>query len=177
LSALGLSGSSGELIAVLREELNRKEALALSWRDDGANVHIRYRAALSTPWVQFHVQSTQAGEGGATYDTTNFTESTEIDCRASRVQDDTLPSLTDDDYYVWLIPVQKDSAGTVKYDGEGGLPDFKVFAHIRPESASAADLAAHTSDTANPHEVTAAQLGFDVIFVEDEEGYLASEEA
>jgi hypothetical protein len=117
-----------QLVATINSELLRREPILMGWINDATDINIRFRAALVTPWVQVHVQTDQAGEGGADYDTTNYKSSTEIDCRAERVQDVTIPFSSGVKYYVWLVPKQQDGADTkVMYDGEGGRPDNKVF--------------------------------------------------
>jgi len=116
------------LVEILNAELFRKEPTILGFRDDGTTLHVRFRAALATPWVQVHVQSTQAGEGGGTYSTTLFTSSTEVDCRANRIQDRTITRVGGVTFYVWLIPVQYDAAGTkVLYNGVGGVSDGMAY--------------------------------------------------
>jgi len=120
-----------ELIATINAEFLRREPLIVGWLYDGTDLHVRFRAALATPWVQVHVQSTQGGEGGATYDTTNYTSTTETDCRSDRLQDVTVTSLLTGRYFVFLVPVQYDAAGTkILYDGEGGNPDNMAFMDI-----------------------------------------------
>jgi hypothetical protein len=113
------------LVRLLNEELLRREPMVLGFRQDATKVYVRYRAPLSAPWVQVHVQSTQAGEGGTTaYDASNYTSTTEVDCRAARVQDVEVVFVAASTYAVFLIPVQYDGAGTkVLYNGVGGLPD------------------------------------------------------
>ena len=116
------------LVGFLNGEFGRLEPMILGVRHDGTDLHLRFRAALATPWVQVHVQSTDAGEGGAAYDAANYTSSTEVDCRTSRIQNVTVTDLYGTRYYVWLIPVLYDGAGTkILYDGEGTSPDNMVF--------------------------------------------------
>ena len=120
-----------QFVGRLNAEYLRREPTLLGWRHDGTDLHLRFRAAYSTPWVQVHVQSTESGEGGGTYDTVNYTSTTEVDCRADRVQDIDVPDLPYGRYYIFLVPVQEDGAGTkVLFDGEGGNPDNMAFADI-----------------------------------------------
>lgn len=124
-----------QLIALLREEMNRKEPLIIGWRHDGTNLHVRFRAPLLVPWVQVHVQSDGAGQGGfGGYDPDNSVSSTETDCRSDRVQDVTLADLPYSRYHVYLVPVQYDGASTpvkVLYNGESGQgADHMVFIDI-----------------------------------------------
>ncbi len=110
--------------AFLFEEMNRKEPIILGVRDDGSDLTIRFRAALLTPWVRIHVQDEA---DGSAYDPDNFDVGlSELrDCRTNRVQDFVIPSAA---YTVYLIPVQKDGAGTlIYYDGEDGRPDAMAF--------------------------------------------------
>lgn len=120
-----------ELIAKLNAEFLRREPMLLGWRHDGTDLYLRFRAAYATPWVQAHVQSTDPGEGGATYDTTNYTSTTEVDCRADRVQEIDVPDLPAGRYYIFLVPVQYDGAGTkVLFDGVSGNPDNMAFVDL-----------------------------------------------
>jgi len=121
------------LAFILNSEVARREPLILGMRHDGTNLHVRFRAALSTPWVQVHVQSTAAGEGGGTYDASNYTTSTEVDCRDTRVKDVTVLAVYATRYYVWLVPIQYDGAVTplkILYNGVGVNPDNMAFADI-----------------------------------------------
>lgn len=94
----------------------------------GGDVSIRYRASLATNYVQVHVQSTAVGEGGASYDASNFTSSVRVDCLENRQQDVVISRNGTDIYYLWLIPVFKDGDGTfVKYDGVDSPDDFMAF--------------------------------------------------
>jgi len=115
----------------LNAELANLQPILLGIRHDGTTLHIRYRAAIMSPWVQEHIQNTAAGNGGGTYDSTNYVSSTTVDCRGNRVQDITITDIPEERHYVWLVPVQEDGAGTaVKYDGEGGRPDYMVYVDI-----------------------------------------------
>lgn len=102
----------------------------LGFRHVTTSLYLRFRAAPSVQWIQVHVQSTAAGEGGvAAYDSANSTSSTLVDCREARTQDVTISALDPaENYVVFLVPVQYDGAGTkVLYDGEGGRPDNMSF--------------------------------------------------
>ena len=118
-----------EATFLLNAELGRREPLILGFRHDGTNWHIRFRAALNSPWVQVHVQN--AGNGGlVAYDSANFVSSTEVDCRADRLQDIEPP---DGRHLVFLIPVDYDGAGTkILFDGEGDSPDFMSYQDLIP---------------------------------------------
>ena len=115
--------------AILNAFLLRRDVDVLGWRYDGTDLFLRFRAPPTVGWVQVHVQSTSAGEGGVTaYDPANYESSTEVDCRASAVQDVTVTLTGGERHAVWLIPVQYDAAGTkVLYDGEGASPDNMSF--------------------------------------------------
>jgi hypothetical protein len=139
----GASPELREIINVLREELLwRREPTLLGYRHDGTTLHLRFRAALSTPWVQVHVQSTAAdeaaageigtvwadntwatdswaddtwgdvSEGGSEYDPDNYQSTTLVDCREDRVQDVTVTDVPEERVVVYLIPVQYDGADT-----------------------------------------------------------------
>jgi hypothetical protein len=114
-----------QLVGLLNAEFMRREPTVVGFWQDATKIYVRFRAALATSWVQVHVQSTQAGEGGTTaYDDTNYTSTTEVDCRADRLQDIDVTFVAASTYVVFLIPVQDDGAGTkVLYDGQGGRPD------------------------------------------------------
>jgi len=112
-------------VSILNAELTRREPEILGVSDDGTTFTVRFRAPLSCGWVQVHVQSTAAGEGGiSAYDDTNYTSTTLVDCRADRLQDVTVTLVAAVQNIVYLIPVQYDAAGTkVLFDGEGTSPD------------------------------------------------------
>lgn len=119
------------IVAMLNVAVYPKEPEILGLRHDGTNLHLRFRPMRDIPWVRVHVQSTVAGEGGGTYDASNFTTSTEVECRNVNYKDVVIPDLPTDRYYVWLIPVQKDAAGTVVlYNGVGTSPDHMAFAQL-----------------------------------------------
>jgi len=114
-----------ELVRTVNAELLRKEPTLVGFIDDGANLLVRFRAPLSVGWVQAHVQSTDVGKGGMTYDPAAYESTTLVDCRAERLQDITVVTAPTIRYAIFLIPVQYDAAGTkVLYDGEGGRPDY-----------------------------------------------------
>lgn len=80
------------------------------------DVVLRFRASEATNFVQVHVQKT--GTGGATYNTSTYVSSTLVDCRSDRRQSVAVARDGTNDYYVWLIPVFTDAAGSVvKMDG------------------------------------------------------------
>jgi len=118
-----------ELVATINAEFLRREPLLIGSRYDGTDWQLRFRASLAALWVQVHVQSTEAGEGGVTYDAGNFRSSTEVDCRSDRLQDVTVSGLLEwHQYVVWLVPVQYDGAGVkILYDGVDGRPDNMAF--------------------------------------------------
>lgn len=109
------------------DELQR--VVSFSYRVNGTSGYVRWEASRATNFVQFHVQHDGVGGGGSTYDPATFVESTEVDCRSARIQDDTVTLNGTDRYYVWLIPVFKDPhAGTAyKYDGQSSRPDAMVY--------------------------------------------------
>lgn len=140
-----------EVWAILNEELNLKEPMLMGYRHDGVNLHLQFRAAYGCPWTQVHVQSTgektvAAGEigsvwadgswesgswedgswantdyGGATYNPLLYLSSTEVDCRANRTQSVQVVDVPEERHVVFLIPVQKDGAGTkTLYNGVDG---------------------------------------------------------
>ena len=120
-----------ELVKILNAELLRKEPTIIGFRHDGVNLHVRFRAALATPFVQLHIQSTAAGAGGSAYDPDNYTSSTEVDCRADRLQDASVADLPDGRFVFWLVPIQKDADGnTIKFDGQGGRADHVSFVPV-----------------------------------------------
>lgn len=117
-----------EVTAILNEESLRREPLILGWRDDGSNLHLRFRSALSTGWVQVHVQSTDADGGGPDYNPAQYVSSTLYECRATRLQDVVVPDLPSGWYTIYLVPVQFDAVGTkILFDGQSGRPDNMAF--------------------------------------------------
>ncbi|HUT13285.1 MAG TPA: hypothetical protein VMY42_22550 [Thermoguttaceae bacterium] len=136
-----------EVVSILNAELTRREPEILGVSDDGTTFTVRFRAPLSCGWVQAHVQSTAAGEGGiSAYDDTNYTSTTLVDCRADRLQDVTVTLVAAVQNIVYLIPVQYDAAGTkVLYDGEGGRPDNMAWANTIGVYAGAGLVVAHVS--------------------------------
>jgi len=89
---------------------------------DSASVTIRSLASQATDFVQLHVQTDAAGEGGSTYDTVNYTSTARVDCRAARQQDHVVANDQAGNTYVWLIPVflEGDQTTYTKYDGVDG---------------------------------------------------------
>lgn len=127
-----------EIRAILNAVLLRREPIVLGVRNDGANLHIRFRAALNTPWVQFHVQTDTSGEGGSSYDPDNYKSTTLVDCRSNRLQDVSTGDIPPDRHYIWLIPVQEDGEDNkILFDGEGVNPDNMVFVDDRPPNVQA----------------------------------------
>lgn len=128
---LPISGVSPELFSqrgLLNSVLLRREIDVLGWRWDGTDSKLRFRAPFEVTHVQVHVQNSSTG-GIVAYVPGTSVSSTEVDCRASKVQDVTItaPSTTLR-YVVFLIPVQYDAAGTkVLYDGQSGRPDNMSF--------------------------------------------------
>lgn len=120
------------LAGIVREGVSQREAHIVGSRLSGTTWTVRFVAALSTPYVQVHVQSTATGEGGiAAYDDTNYTSSTEVDCRASRLQTVTVTVTASEDYVVFMVPKQVSGDGTkILYNGEGGRPDSMTFAMV-----------------------------------------------
>ncbi len=119
------------LVTLLNAEFVRKEPTLVGWRHDATNLHIRFRAPIWVSWVQVHIQTTNAGEGQGTYDAANYASSTEVDCRADRLQDVSIVDQPYQRFYVWLIPVEYDASATkVLYDGQGGRPDYMSFVDI-----------------------------------------------
>ena len=136
------------VVDVLNAQLGRLEPDIVAWRDDGTNVHLRFRAPGESPFVVCHVQSSATGKGGATYSTTDYVSSTEVDCRASRVQDVSLIHFAHGVYTIFLIPVQYDAAGTrILYDGVNA-PDRMVWVTCAdpagPSGLTASDIGAGT---------------------------------
>lgn len=85
----------------------------------GGTVTVRSLASRATEFVQLHIQSDAGGEGGATYDPTNFTSSARVDCRQNRQQDHSIARGGGVHYYVWIIPVFEHEPGSfTKYDGD-----------------------------------------------------------
>lgn len=131
----------------LNSELLLKAAQIVGVIHDGTNFQVRFRTAFSVTTYQIHVQSTSAGEGGATYDPDNYESSTERYCGEERFQDVTIASVADVTHYLFLIPVGDDGLGTtVLYDGEDG-PDVMAFIEL---GRSSTDLAAHEATTSSP---------------------------
>lgn len=127
LKQLGASWEYQQRVQIIGVSGHAIGADAEGYITSGGTVTVRVRASRATLYVQEHVQTDAAGEGGATYDTSNFKSSTEIDCRADRQQDRTITRGTGDHYYVWYIPVFKDGAGnTTKFDGVDG-EDLMAF--------------------------------------------------
>lgn len=87
----------------------------------GSDVTVRWVAGSRTDWVQVHIQSDGVGKGGDVYSTTNYVSTAEVDCRESRWQTTTVSRNSSNEYYIFLIPVFKNFAGTItKFDGVDG---------------------------------------------------------
>jgi hypothetical protein len=120
-----------QVAALLNALLDQIEPTFVGWRNDGTNLNVRFRAAIGTPYVRIHVQDTDPGKGGGTFDPVNFVSEVDQDCRAGGLQDVTLAELPYGRYWVWLIPVQIDGAGAKLYfDGQSGRPDRMAFIDI-----------------------------------------------
>lgn len=104
---------------IVNTELSLLEPVIVGFRQDSTKIYIRCQAPLAAPWLQIHVQSSQAGEGNTSaYNATTYKSSTEVDCRATRLQDVEVTFVAGSTYVVFVIPVQYDGAGTkVLYDG------------------------------------------------------------
>ena len=125
-----------ELVALLNEAAFRKEPDILGVVYDGVNLDVRFRAAIDTPYVRVHIQSSVVGEGGVNYDPSNYMTSTVVDCRTSRVQDIEFVADPLVGYVVFLIPIQVDGAGAqVLYDGQSGRPDAVAYVSPWPVTA------------------------------------------
>lgn len=108
----------------------RVEILGITGQNTaGGDVIVRFRASRDTVYVQVHVQTDAVGEGGATYDPSNFHSSERVDCLEDRQQDYTIERGGGDHYWVWLIPVMLDGDGStfVKFDGQDSDDDFMAF--------------------------------------------------
>ena len=103
---------------------NQQRVQVMGQKDTGAgtDVNIRFMASRATQWVQVHVQSTATSKGGATYSTSNYISTTRVDCRSNRQQDQTIARTGSHRYYLWLIPVFLEGAGSTytKFDGTTG---------------------------------------------------------
>jgi hypothetical protein len=119
-----------KLVSVLNANFLVREPEVLGFRQDTTKIYVRYRAPFAVGWIQVHVQSTQPGEGGTTaYDASNYTSTTEVDCRLDRIQDVSVTFVASSTYVVFLIPVQYDANGNkVLYDGTGGVDDRMSYA-------------------------------------------------
>jgi hypothetical protein len=112
------------LVGYLNAELGRREPTIVGVGSDGVTLRVRFRAPLGVEKVQVHVQSSDAGEGGMTYDPNFYVSSDLVDCRADRLQDRIIPVTAGTGYVVFLVPWAKDGAGnTVLFDGQNGRPD------------------------------------------------------
>lgn len=120
------------LAGIVREVTSRREARILGSRLSGTTWDIRFLAALASPYVQVHVQSTVGGEGGiADYDPANYTSSNKVDCREDRLQDVEVTVAPSESYVVFLVPIQESGDGTeVKFDGQSSRPDNMSFAMV-----------------------------------------------
>ena len=96
----------------------------------GATVTIRTLASRATVFMQLHVQTDAAMEGGATYSAVNYLSSVQVDLREARQQDHTVARDGVKAYWVFLIPVFLEGDGTfTKMDGVDGA-DMMAFADL-----------------------------------------------
>lgn len=98
-------------------------------RADGTTSHVRFRPTRAIHVIQYHVQSTAAGEGGATYDPASYTSTEEVECNAidNRVVDRDVTRDGASQYFVFLIPIIEQADGTTLLcDGVSG-PDLMSF--------------------------------------------------
>ena len=100
-----------------------QRVMILGYRVNGTAGYVRFLASAFTNTVQFHVQHTGAGGGGATYNSATYVSSVAVDCRSNRQQDKTVTLNGIDHYYVWLIPVQEG----VQLNGASGKPDQMAY--------------------------------------------------
>ncbi|MFH0980742.1 MAG: hypothetical protein V2A79_04295, partial [Planctomycetota bacterium] len=115
-----------EMVSQINAELVRKEPLIIGVVYTGTDLVVRFRAPYGVGWVQCQVQSSAVGGGGMTYDPATYVSTALVDCRADRLQDQTIAVTAGLRYAVFLVPVQYDGAvppTKVMYDGEGGRPD------------------------------------------------------
>ena len=119
-----------ELVLVLNAELMERQPQIVGWRHDGTNLHLRVKTAINVSWLQIHVQSTESGKGGPTYDASNFVSSTLRDCRADRVVDVSVPDLPAGRYVIWAIPVDYNTDGTKILFNGVSADDKMAFADI-----------------------------------------------
>lgn len=133
---LGAPPEYRRLLGMLNEEFLRLEPVIIGWRDDGVSFFLRFRSAFQTPWVQVHVQGTGLNQGGATYSPANFVTSTQVDCRADRIQDVTITIAGA--MWIFLVPVQYDGAGVkILYDGQSGRPNKMGFIEVGTQRVGA----------------------------------------
>lgn len=119
-----------ELALILNAELMEREPQIIGSRHDGTNLHLRVKTSINVSWLQIHIQSTESGKGGPTYDASNYVSSTLTDCRASRVVDVSVPDLPAGRYVIWAIPVDYNTSGTkILFDGVSA-DDKMAFADI-----------------------------------------------
>ncbi len=110
----------------------RVEILGVTGIGTGS-VTVRSKNSEATVFLQLHIQTDQAGEGGATYSASTFRSSVRVDCRAARQQDHPVTRDLGETVYVWIIPVflQGDQTTYTIYDGVDG-EDRMVFIEIGP---------------------------------------------
>lgn len=116
-----------QLALAVRAEILQREPIIIGHRDDGTNMHLRYRASLGSTHVKVHVQGAGVGEGGGTYNPDDFITSVTVDCRESRAQD---VEMTSGHYWIWLIPMHVDAIGSILYNGLNGAPDNMAFIEL-----------------------------------------------
>lgn len=126
---IGLAGATDPIVNAMVRILNvhfdeQHHVLVLGHKDTGTgtDVSVRFLASRVTEYVQVHVQSDAAGNGGAAYDASNYVSSSRTDCREDRQQDVTISRNGTDRYYLFLIPtfLQGDRSTYTKFDGVDG---------------------------------------------------------
>ena len=101
-----------------------------------ASVTVRSLASRATLYVQLHIQSSAAGEGGATYDVSNYKSTARVDVRSARQTDHTVAREVDEWTYVWIVPVFEETDGSfLKYDGADG-DDQMAFIEFPPDAGT-----------------------------------------
>ena len=113
-------------LASIADNQQRVEILGQKDTGTGTDVDVRFRASRATLYVQVHVQSDAVGKGGADYDAANFMSSSRVDCRSSRLQDQTISRNGTDQYFLFLIPVflEGDRTTYTKFDGVDGADEM-----------------------------------------------------
>ena len=118
-----------QLVQVLeshRDELFRIQSVCQ--RREGNYVHVRFEPARSVVFVLWQVQS--SAEGGADYDPETYVTREIVDCREDRIIDRTVVLDGLNDYYAWVIPVERRLDTEIVYDGEEDRPDYAMFMSV-----------------------------------------------